>query len=197
MKTQPEREEGKIISRAKRTLIADMTRRGYCVVPVYGMESVSAETKSPLLFATKEQLITPDLLCIHPTRGDFWCEANGKGRPAWFRKYSRWQHGIDYALFQAYSRVQKLTGKRVNIAVQEIASPKDPDQMSELAPGSNQWLFIWLDEMAAVGEHMPEWPGGMRQPWRRGREGKGGWLWPRNAMTRDPFDTKTLGGLLF
>lgn len=181
--------------RSRQDLTQDLTRRGYCVVPLPICEVEGEDV--PALFTPKGALLAPDLYCVHLKRGDFFCCAQGKGRPAWFRKYARWHHGMDYALYEAYQKVQKATGKRVSLALQETASPQSPHQQSVLSPGDGSWLFIWLDEVGLVGEHMPEWPGGMKQPWRRGRNNQGGWLWPRNAMTKDPFDAQTIGDLLF
>lgn len=181
--------------RTRQDLSQELVRRGYMVIPLPTAEIEGEDL--PALSFVKGPLLAPDLFCIHSKKSDFFCCAQGKGRPAWFRKYARWHHGMDFALFEAYQKIQKLTGKRVSLALQETVSPVSPHQQSALVPSDGSWLFIWLDEAGLVGEHMPEWPGGMKQPQRRGRNNLGGWLWPRNAMTKDPFEAQTIGDLLF
>lgn len=183
-------------ARARQELTAELLRKGYTVLPIPLGEPAPEEEPEPTISTPKGQILAPDLYCIHPKKGDLFCAAQGKGRPAWFRKYARWQHGIDYALYDGYLRAQRITGRRAVLAVQEVASPVSPHQQCELRPSSD-WLYIWLDQAGIVGEHMPDWPGGARQPWRRGKNGLGGWLWPRSAMTRDPFDPSPIGDLLF
>jgi hypothetical protein len=185
-------EDKRTSERAKRALATEMARRGYYVLTVGDLEG-----QGPAIAAPKGPLLTPEILCLHPKVGDFWCGVQEKGRPAWFRKYARWQHGIDFEIFDRYRQVQKATGKRVSLAVQEVASPQSLHQESPLKPGEYPWLFIWVDQAELVGEHMPDWPGGQKQPWRRGQGGQGGFLWPRNAMTRDPFEGASIGALLF
>jgi hypothetical protein len=195
LRPTPSKGEWSSSPRTRQELSQELVRRSYMVIPLPTAEIEGEE--SPALSFVKGPLLAPDLFCIHSKKSDFFCCAQGKGRPAWFRKYARWHHGMDFALVEAYQKIQKLTGKRVSLALQETVSPVSPHQQSALVPSNGSWLFIWLDEAALVGEHMPEWPGGMKQPQRRGRNNLGGWLWPRNAMTKDPFEAQTIGDLLF
>lgn len=162
-----------------------LARRGNAALPVYGMDEVDARTKAPVLFALAGLLVVPDVLCLHPTRGNTWHEVKAKSIPGFYRKLQRWEHGTDWSLVAEYQDVQRATGVPVWLIVFEERSPVDDERESPLVP-SGLYLGLSLSEAVAAGEHRPTWPGGQAAPSNRGRRGEGGLLWPRSIMRRLP-----------
>jgi len=81
--------------------------RGWNVLPAYEVEVDSG--KGPRLFcATREQLITPDMLIFKGTRV-YWVEAKTKSAFTWHRLTSTWQTGIDRRHWRDYLRVADET----------------------------------------------------------------------------------------
>lgn len=155
---------------------------GHAAVPIYGATGVDSSTKAPVMFVRDGLIVCPDVLCLKRDGKSLWHEVKSKHEPGWYRKRGRWEHGIDKSLFDEYRNVQASTGTPVWLIVHEETSPTDPNAASPLLGGS-VWLGIPIDVSLLVGEHRPTWPGGKHSS-RRGRRNKGGWLWPRGAMTR-------------
>jgi hypothetical protein len=155
---------------------------GRSVMPAYAFKEMTAETKSPVLLIPQGLLVTPDLLSFSIDKGPSWHEVKAKSVPTWHRNSGRWEHGFDFSLLSEYERVRDITHLPIFIVVNERAGPMNPLLDSELLPADN-WLWLSLGAIKALGEHRPDWPGGKSQPNRRGRHGKGGWLWPRIGMS--------------
>lgn len=161
---------------------ADVLRhRGNAVVPTYAFEDVAPETKAPVMLVPNGVRVLPDLLNFRYQDRATWHEVKSKSVPTWYRIHARWEHGCDYSLSQEYSMVQDETGLDVWIVVFETASPLD-DEHDSLLELSGRWFGIALNKALAYGEHRVDWPGGKSQPFRRGRKGMGGLLWPRRRM---------------
>lgn len=161
---------------------ADTLRdRGNAVLPAYAFDDVTPETKAPVMLVPCGVRITPDVLSFRPRQFPVWHEVKAKSVPSFYRKYGRWEHGCDYSASQEYQLVQTETNIPIFIVVHETATPVDPDCHSPLEP-SGIWLAISLNAALKYGEHRCDWPGGKDQPWRRGRKGMGGLLWPRGRM---------------
>jgi len=158
--------------------------RGYrlCVLPTYAFEDVTPETKAPVMLAPQQDsiLVTPDLLALRDGWAQ-WCEVKSKSVPTWYRRKAQWEHGCDRDVFDEYEVVQHKSGIDVQIVVHELSTPEQPEVDSPLRL-SGLWLSIRLNDARRVGDWRTDWPGGAAQPNRRGRRGRGGWLWPRNAM---------------
>lgn len=165
---------------------------GRLVVPCYGATNtdVDKNTAAPLLYTNKRKLVAPDLLCVCREKGSSWQEVKSKTEPTWrrFRPRSfaqawraRWEHGLDMDLVEHYSDVALFGGFPLYVIVHEAKSPINDDQESDLA-ASDKFLFAALTAIQTTGDHRPDWPGGKLSPRRRGRGGKGGWLWPRSIM---------------
>jgi len=161
-----------------------MQARGWAVIPTCDLSCVVKETKAPILYAPMEGLlVTPDAM-VFRDGAVCWTEIKGKSEPTW-RVYPpgpRWEHGIDHELLAEYEDVQRVTRLTVYVIVHELKSPLDPRRQSALIP-SDLWLRLSMNKILSIGEHRPKWPGGVASPNRRGRGGRGGWLWARSAMT--------------
>lgn len=133
-----------------------------------------------------------------------WDEVKGKTSPSWHRQLGRWEHGIDFAAWQNYEKLQERSTFPVMLPLYEKESPDCPEcggEMKPIAPSATAplgsggrcgqckattdravrpvgiWLFASVDDLRRLGQH--------RQLWSCGKGG--GWLWPRNAMIRlDP-----------
>jgi len=179
----------------KRWAIA-IARRGHAVLPSYEMGQTSPETKAPMMFTADGRLVIPDLLVLNSKKPPQWHEVKAKTAPTW-RIYKskdckcwrgpRWEHGIDYALMTEYRRVADLSGAPVYLVIHEPHSPKHPTAESPLS-GPETWLLISLENAERFGDRREDWPGGSKEPNRRGRCRQGGWLWSRNVMTPIPFE---------
>ena len=153
---------------------------GGSVLPIYGMKDVAAETKAPVLFSPAGLKVVPDVLVMRA--GTIrWNEVKAKAVPSWRYTHQRWEHGIDYALLTEYAEVEQYTGVPVYLVVFEQRSPADLSTDSVLS-GPSLWRWLSLREVRRVGERRHEWPGGKKNPNRRGKRGQGGWLWPVSAM---------------
>jgi hypothetical protein len=161
-----------------------MAKRGYCVLPVYDLEDQDHSTKAPMLFDIHGVLVSPDVLLLKLDK-KWWHDVKAKSVPTWRRipPGPRWEHGCDMANAEQYLKVQDATGIPMYIIVHEQRSPKDETQDSALIP-KEQWLAIHITRAFAVGDLRSDWPGGKRQPNRRGRCGKGGLLWARSEMAK-------------
>lgn len=159
---------------------------GYCVLPAYALEDVSADTKAPVLFVSRGNLVSPDLFLMRNGMVEPH-EVKAKSVPTFRRKTKQWEHGVDYSLIQEYEEVERQVGSSVVIVVHETKSPISRNEDAGLKE-SNIWLWSCLSTIKKYGEHRPSWPGGESNPMRRGRHGKGGWLWPRWIMDQYGFD---------
>ena len=175
--------EWKIGDNAQRRWAYFVSSQGGIAVPIYGFEGNTSDTKAPMLISRNTLLVAPDLLVL---RGDVrkWNEVKAKASPTW--RYAppgpRWEHGFDWALLEEYRAVSRESGCPVFIVVHELRSPLDASRGSPLS-GAERFLAIDLEHAARIGQHRPDWPGGTKLPHERGRNGQGGLLWPRSAMT--------------
>ena len=179
-----ETREWKIGDSAQQRWARIVANGGSVVLPTYGMDEVDAATKAPVLFTCDGLLVAPDLLVMSHGQSK-WNEVKAKSQPTW-RRFSpgpRWEHGCDYSLRLEYERVRDKSGSEVFIVVNEIVSPVDPNADSELMQ-SDEWLVISLSKAIETGDRRSDWPGGKKNPQRRGRKGMGGWFWARSAMDR-------------
>lgn len=160
---------------------AVVQRYGGMALPVYGATEVDDSTKAPVLFARNGVCVAPDVFYANST-ARAWHEVKAKSVPGWYRNLQRYEHGIDYSLYLDYLRVEEETGIPVFIVVHEARTPTVPAQSTGDMSPSGVFLFAALRTVRTRGEHRPTWPGGRSQPWRRGRRGRGGWLWPRDCM---------------
>ena len=159
-----------------------MQRRGVAVLPVCDALGNTSETRAPMLLSSDgTKLVAPDLL-VFRARGHVWVDVKGKAVPSWHRNLGRWEHGIDYANFLHYEDVERETGLPAYLLIREDKSPEDPEAESPLRT-ADQWWTIALSLARECGDMRPLWPGG-KDPTRRGRDGLGGWLWPRRGMRR-------------
>jgi len=165
---------------AQRRWCVMLAARGNLVLPTHEMNDNAPGTKAPMVLANSDLLVAPDALCFNP-RATTWHEVKAKSQPVWRRTHRRWEHGIDHANAMHYSEVQDGSGAPVLLVVHESMSPVNPARYSRLV-ASDLWLWITLDEALQCGEHRPTWPGGKADPGRRGRDGRGGLLWARDAM---------------
>ena len=164
-------------------IVAD---KGGVVLPTYGMDDVTDETKAPVVFTKDGVLVAPDLAVVRSGKMK-WNDVKAKSQPSWYRKLRRWEHGCDYSIACEYNEVQVASGCPVYIIVHELKSPADPDADSELVL-SSKWMFVLLDNIFADKNRRRDWPGGKSNPSRRGRKKQGGLIWGRNEMTE--FNTK-------
>ena len=185
MKRFQESDEWQRGDTAQRQWAEVLRDRGNSVLPTYAFNDVTPETKAPVMLVPDGLRITPDVLSFRMRYGAAWHEVKAKSVPSWFRRYTRWEHGCDYSALIEYQRVQEETSIPVYIVVHETASPVDPDADSPLLP-TGKWLCMPISQAISLGEHRADWPGGAAQPGRRGRNGEGGLLWPRNAMKEIP-----------
>lgn len=168
---------------AQRAWADELANRGNCVLPAYAFDDVVRETKAPVMLIPEGLLVTPDVLCMSAENGTTWHEVKSKSVPTWRRlpPGPRWEHGFDYDLLSEYADVQKRTGHAVWIVVCEERRPENPEADSPLIL-SGLWLVASLSVVLDEGDHRPDWPGGSKEPHRRGRNGRGGWLWARSIM---------------
>lgn len=165
----------------------NMSERGFLIMPVYNLEDVDQERKLTIgarLFHSAGKLIAPDILLLRGGKR-FWHEVKAKSQPTWRRcpPGPRWEHGCDLYNANEYRRVEDMSGIPVWIIVHEQNSPLNVSEESELE-GPETWLGIHIGKAFEVGDQRPDWPGGKKQPERRGSKGMGGLLWPRNLMNR-------------
>lgn len=168
--------------RTQRAWADELARAGRSVLPTHAFDEVVPETRAPMMVSPRGLLVTPDVLTFNPKGQIAWHEVKGKTEPTWrkFRPGPRWEHGFDYSLLAEYRDVQSTTGTRVFIVVGESRSPISEDS-DELGP-PGPWLYVSLNDVQEHGEYRETWPGGASEPWRRGRDGKGGLLWARRIM---------------
>jgi len=178
---------------AQRRWVRWLARRGNLLLPTHALQDNAPGTKAPMLLAEGGLLVAPDVLCIG-AKATNWHEVKAKSAPNWHRNSARWEHGIDCANFEEYAEIQARTGWRVEMVLHEEQSPTDEQACSALLP-SDVWLWAPLDAVRDAGEHRPAWPGGAADPTRRGRRGKGGWLWPRAVMRRIDVDAEPQVGM--
>lgn len=170
---------------AQQAWAEELRKRGKCALPTYAFEDVAPETKAPVMLVPAGVLVTPDVLCMSATSGTSWHEVKSKTVPTWRRlpPGPRWEHGFDYSLLREYQRVQELSGAPVYIVIQETRTPVDPRNESRLV-ASGIWLYATLDCVLEHGSRRPDWPKRKGNTEDRGRNGEGGWLWPRSLMSR-------------
>ena len=79
--------------------------RGWHILPAYEKEIDTG--KGPRLFSPGDkQLISPDMVAIHPTQGRItWIEAKHKTAFTWYRIGRCWNTGIDAAHFDDYAEI--------------------------------------------------------------------------------------------
>ena len=186
---------------AQKQWAAFVAQPGRLVLPAYGFSGIDGESKAPLLLTADGLRVSPDMLVLALSEPSRWHEVKAKARPTWRRNPPgpRWEHGFDYSLKAEYAMVEKKSGSPVFIIVQEERSPLHPDGPEPGAcqswttedwcrfehddlQGEQMWLSIRLTQVENLGCHRADWPGGKKEPHRRGRNGQGGWLWPRSAM---------------
>lgn len=181
---------------------------GFIVIPVYDFNDRDKATKAPILFCNKKInknkiIVGPDLLLLSLS-ANFWQDIKAKSQPTWRRlkpnnlfcnpsteghlinPFPRWEHGFDYSLLKEYKQVQDETNILTLIIVHEEKSPLDNFNES-LLEGEEKFLSITLDDILYYGDHRKDWPGGKKEPNRRGRRGEGGILWARNIMSEIDF----------
>lgn len=156
---------------------------GNVVIPIFGFQGNVTTTDAPMIAGPSGFLAAPDIFAMSERmKRGCWYDVKAKTVPTWRRTHNRWEHGCDYSIAQEYLRCEAESGHPVILVVQETLTPTDLTTCSELEP-SEHWLWIRITEAFATGEHREDWPGGRNNPSRRGRDGRGGLLWPRSAMT--------------
>ena len=153
------------VSEASKVFARILAARGNAVQPVSG-----------------DHPVDPGVLALNPTHGEAWYQVKAKSAPSYLRRLARWEHGVDVALIEEYEAIERDTGAPVWLVIHEARSPSDPTLESVLVK-SGAYLGIRLANALLLGERRPEWPGGTGDPRNRGRDGRGGLLWPRSAMT--------------
>ena len=155
---------------------------GALVLPCYGAEGVELEDKAPILYRPQgSDLVVPDIMLLRLGQQPRWLDVKAKSQPSWHRNNQRWEHGCDWSIAEQYKAVQQETGYAMWIVLREEYTPLDPHSDSALL-GPAAWRTINLDDAFTKGQHRKDWPGGKRQPHRRGCDGQGGLLWDRNDM---------------
>lgn len=175
-----ETKEYRIGDSAQRLWAKVMAGRGHLVLPVYDLIDRDPSTKAPIAFLDDGLIVAPDLL-VCTGANNMWHDVKAKSKPT-FRRVPpgpRWEHGIDWAIAKQYQEVELRSGMSMWVIVHELESP-DGDQ---LVQRENAWFGIPISRAFYVGDHRLDWPGGKAQPNRRGKDGQGGLLWGRNAMT--------------
>jgi len=143
---------------------------------------------APIIHLPSGLEVSPDLE-VQPRDGllPFFEDVKAKAVPDVRRNPPgpRWEHGIDYSIAEAYRRAHVETLRPTIVVIQESREPVDPRDVTKgLRPARiGQWLTLSIDDAFLVGEHRPDWPGGKANPANRGRNGKGGLLWAREAMS--------------
>jgi len=163
---------------AERERSTHLARSGSHVVPTARMEKVVSSTDAPVILSAGGPIVSPDLLVIGEGR-QRWEEIKAKTKPGWLKYERIYEHGMDYANFLQYARIQRETGYTLIVAIKEVLSPLDPGRGPErnLKP-LGLWLIQTLAELSRRGHHEQKWPSNADQ----GRLGQGGWLWPRSCM---------------
>jgi hypothetical protein len=152
------------------------------VLPCYGAEGVELEDKAPILYRPAgSDLVVPDIMLLRRGAAPRWLDVKAKSQPSWHRINGRWEHGCDYSIAEQYRAVEQETGYQMWIVLREEYTPLNSHADSALL-GPSCWRTIALADAFRLGQHRADWPGGKRQPNRRGRDGKGGLLWDRNDM---------------
>lgn len=144
-----------------------LMNRGWLVDPVYTAIGNTDGTRAPMLLHAGDKLISPDIVAFRGGEAAWW-EVKAKKEPSWYRKYGRWEHGIDLRNWVDYRAVQHITGFPVFVAIREDLTPANPSSPGGLTP-SVTWLYASLDDIRYHGENRPKWQ-------------NGGWLWPRSIM---------------
>lgn len=168
------RQEWKIGDAAQTEYARLAAMNGACVLPIYGMDEVDARTKAPVMFTGRDLLVVPDVLMFLDGHVQ-WREVKAKTQASWRRlpPGPRYEHAIDYVLYEEYLEIERRTAAPVGIVICELSVPEDPNRESRMIPSQN-WLYIPLSRLVAVGQHRANWPGSKRN--------KGGWFWARNEM---------------
>ena len=91
-----------------------LNTQGFTVIPAYAVAQNAG--KGPRCFAPNGvELITPDILALHPGKGTRWIDAKAKASATWHRNSATWQTGFDTHSLLAYHDVQTLTAIPVYI----------------------------------------------------------------------------------
>lgn len=161
---------------------ADLVKsRGFTVIPTSALVHNTRTATAPMGESAGDSFALPDALVVQVTPGgskQYWTEVKSKKRPGWLEYARRWEHGIDLLAYEHCLGAQAQTGIPVAIVIHECASPTDVRDPDSLAP-SNLFLVVPLDTVRQKGRHEANWPkrGGVDS-----RDGRGGWLWPRELM---------------
>ena len=139
-------------------------------------------------------VVVPDLRVDLPDGTRFWVDSKAKTKPTWRRVGQRWEHGCDFSIAKEYKKIQELKGWPVLLFVHEDESPENLLKDGEFLQ-SDIWLCISISDAFAKGSHRIDWPGGAWDSTRRGRNGEGGLLWPREIMSVTELPER-LGGIL-
>lgn len=146
-------------------------QNGASVIRTYQCRNNVKKIPAPCFKTKSGILVMPDMLTFSSSEGAAWEEVKAKTCSSLKRTSGLYEHGFDMAHFEAYSEVQEITGVPVKIIIQEVS----PEAV---------WLMASLETIAKFGEHRPTWPGGMGNFNRRGKNGRGGWLFPKTCLTR-------------
>lgn len=181
-------------------------RQGRIVFPVTACENNTGLRGAPSALIAGEPIAMPDFLLMGD-RTELE-EVKGKSRPSWWRLGARWEHGIDFAIYREYKRLQASQDNPFAFALFEVNSPECPDCGDEMLPIAasqdapegmrsrcvgchvvldgpacrplRRWLMMWMEECEKYGQPRSDWP---RPGGNGSRNREGGWLWPRNRMT--------------
>lgn len=99
---------------------AVLMQRGWFVIPSYDY-SGSEGDKAPKMRRLGEGYVVPDLDTARGGRR-IWVEVKTKGKPALYRKENREVHGIPQAHWEAYWKIQEVTGCSVFLVIYEECS---------------------------------------------------------------------------
>jgi hypothetical protein len=91
--------------------------RGFCIIPSYDY-SGKGDDKAPKLTGVIGAFPVPDL-DVAKDGGRRWIEVKRKAGATFHRNSGAWEHGIPLRLFNAYKKVEEITGNEVWLFVVE------------------------------------------------------------------------------
>ena len=122
----------------------------FLVIPAY--QVIEPAGKGPRCFGPKGiELITPDMLCIHPSKPQRWIDSKAKTAATWHRKTQTWQTGFDVHSLNAYYEVQKISKIPVHIMFLHSVDGVAKDTPEGMTPPSGlfyqtlDWLLTNID----------------------------------------------------
>lgn len=179
---------------------------GACIICTKDIKSARYTERSlgPRCAVNGQDVVVADFIAIDRHGRSFAVEVKTKTAPGWRYGKRQYQHGFDYALISEYGGHGAIS--TFLVVVIENTTPKPwqrghgavrgarwgpwvapgPKHSGALVLGENLipgpvCLVAQLDALLQVGEHEKDWP---RHGGTGSRNGAGGFLWPRKAMTQ-------------